>query len=62
MHGGGWVAMSSYSHQIYTRDWANSIKNSIIFSVDYGKTPDHPYPDALNECWQAYIWVQLHSE
>jgi len=30
-----------------------------IFSVDYKKAPEHPYPAALDDVWQAYNWI-LH--
>ena len=39
IHGGGFIAQSSFSHQLYTRRWANSIPNSIIFSIDYRLAP-----------------------
>lgn len=42
--------MSSYIHQIYTRIWANNLKVPII-SVDYGKAPEHPFPQGLYDCF-----------
>ncbi|KAL4469424.1 hypothetical protein ABPG74_004677 [Tetrahymena malaccensis] len=56
IHGGGFVAMSSRCHQTYSRQWANSL-NVPIFSIDYKKAPKHPYPEALDDCWQAYNWI-----
>ncbi len=38
VHGGGFVSMSSGSHQSYTRMWANEL-NVPIFSVDYRLAP-----------------------
>ena len=38
IHGGGFISMSSYSHQIYTRKWANEIGIPFV-SVDYAKAP-----------------------
>jgi len=38
--------MSSFIHQSYTRNWANSLKVPIV-SVDYGKAPEYPYPKGL---------------
>ena len=61
IHGGGFVAMSSASHQSYTRQWANLIKKP-IFSVDYRLAPSFPYPAALDDCWQAYNWLLEHCE
>ena len=48
--------MSSRSHQIYTRKWVNSLE-TICFSIDYHLAPEFPYPEGLNDCWQAYNWI-----
>jgi len=56
VHGGGFVAMSSCSHQNYTRIWANSLEIP-VFSVDYRLSPESRFPDALNDCWQVYFWL-----
>jgi len=61
IHGGGFVAMSSASHQAYTRQWAKKV-GSAVLSVDYRLAPDFPYPDALDDCWQTYNWVLEHME
>jgi len=60
-HGGGFVSMGSGSHQTYTRVWANET-GFPIFSVDYRLAPDHPFPAALNDCWQVYYWLVMNSE
>lgn len=62
IHGGGFVSMSSGSHQIYTRKWANML-DAPIFSLDYRLAPKDPYPKALDDCWQAYNWIinNVHS-
>ncbi|KRX06447.1 hypothetical protein PPERSA_05060 [Pseudocohnilembus persalinus] len=56
IHGGGFVAMSSRSHQPYTRIWANKLQVP-VFSIDYGLAPKNPYPSGLNDVWQAYNWI-----
>ena len=61
IHGGGFVSMSSSSHQSYTRQWANILQKP-VFSIDYRLAPEHPYPAALDDCWQAYNWILDHSE
>lgn len=60
-HGGGFVAMSSRSHQSYTRKWSKILKKPVL-SVDYRLAPDHPYPAGLDDCWQAYNWVLKYAE
>jgi hormone-sensitive lipase len=56
IHGGGFIAMSSRSHQNYTRKWANQLKIP-IFSIDYRLAPEFTYPAAVDDCWQAYNWI-----
>lgn len=58
IHGGGFVSMSSQSHQLYTNRWANEL-GVPIFSVDYRKSPEHPFPAGLDDVFQVYCWV-LH--
>ncbi|CAD8120851.1 unnamed protein product [Paramecium sonneborni] len=56
IHGGGFVSMSSRSHQTYTRKWAKNLMVP-IFSIDYRKAPENPYPFGLDDCWQAYMFI-----
>ena len=62
VHGGGFVAMSSGSHQTYTRIWANELEGVPIFSVDYRLAPGHTFPAAINDVWQVYYWICEHAE
>ena len=60
-HGGGFCSSSSGAHQNYTRIWA--IEMGIpIFSVDYRLAPDYPYPHALNDCYQGYVWIVTQAK
>lgn len=61
IHGGGWVSGSSYSNQIITRKWANSLGRP-IFGLDYGLAPTVQYPLSLDDCWQLYNWLIDNSE
>ena len=53
--------MDSASHQNYTRKWANEL-NCPVFSVDYRLAPGNPYPDPVNDCYQAYVWIVTQAE
>lgn len=59
-HGGGFISMSSASHQNYTRRWAVETETPIL-SVDYRLSPEFKYPDGLDDCWQAYMWVVRYA-
>lgn len=56
IHGGGFISMSSFIHQTYTRIWANNL-NVPIISVDYGKAPEYPFPNGLHDCFEGYMWM-----
>ncbi|XP_064613572.1 hormone-sensitive lipase-like [Liolophura sinensis] len=55
-HGGGFVAQSSKSHEVYLRQWARDLKVPIV-SIDYSLAPENPFPRALEECFYAYAWI-----
>ncbi|XP_049267753.1 hormone-sensitive lipase isoform X2 [Rhipicephalus sanguineus] len=55
-HGGGFIAQSAESHEIYLKDWARLV-NVPILSVDYSLSPESPYPRALEEVTFVYGWV-----
>lgn len=61
IHGGGFVAMSSQSHKMYVNRWVKDLK-LIHFSIDYRLAPQNMYPDALDDVWQAYLWIINYAE
>ncbi|KAI8038521.1 hormone-sensitive lipase [Drosophila gunungcola] len=60
-HGGGFVAQSSKSHELYLRDWAVALDCPIL-SVDYSLAPEAPFPRALQEVYYAYCWLLDNTE
>ncbi|XP_037087341.1 hormone-sensitive lipase-like [Pollicipes pollicipes] len=55
-HGGGFVAQSSKSHEVYLREWARDL-DVPIFSIDYSLAPEAPFPRATDEAFYAYCWA-----
>jgi hormone-sensitive lipase len=41
---------------MYTRLWSKGL-NVPIVSVDYRLSPKYPYPAALDDCFQTYMWL-----
>ena len=61
IHGGGFIGMSTHSHEIFLRDWSNKL-NIPIIGINYGLSPEHKYPYGLNDCYQGYRWILNHCE
>jgi hormone-sensitive lipase len=59
MHGGGFLAMSSRSMQIYTRRWARKL-GIPVFSIDYRMPPEHRFPSAPYDCLRVYEFLVNH--
>lgn len=51
--GGGFVAMNPRTSDDKLLAWAGKTGVPIL-SLDYKKAPEHPYPYALNECYDVY--------
>jgi hormone-sensitive lipase len=56
IHGGGFVGTTTFNHEEYLRAWANRLKIPIL-GVNYGLSPEFQYPKALDDCFQAYMWI-----
>lgn len=60
LHGGGFVAQSSRSHESYLREWVARLDVPFL-SVDYSLAPDAPFPRALEEALYSYCWARTHA-
>ena len=61
MHGGGFMKMKNFLHENYLREICNKI-NIPLIGLDYTAAPEHPYPEGINDCFQAYMWILDHCE
>jgi acetyl esterase/lipase len=52
--GGGFVAMTPRNHDDKLLAWAGRLSVPVL-SLEYKKAPEHPYPYALNECYDTYL-------
>ena len=55
-HGGGFIALNTKNHEIYLRKWTEDLQVP-VFTVDYRLAPKHPFPEPINDCYQAYYWI-----
>ncbi len=56
-HGGGFVMGSIQTHDILCRELSR-LSGAAVVSVDYRLAPEHPFPAAQNDAWDAYLWLR----
>jgi len=61
IHGGGFVSGSPQLHEPITRKISIEL-NIPVFSIRYSLSPKFPFPKALDDIYQAYIWIITYSE
>ena len=61
VHGGGFVSGTPQLHEPITRKFSIEL-NIPVFSIRYSLSPKFPFPKALDDIYQAYIWIITYSE
>ncbi|MEW6645540.1 MAG: alpha/beta hydrolase [Pseudomonadota bacterium] len=59
-HGGGFAigGISESEHEI--RRYATAVP-AVVVAIEYSKTPEHPYPVADEDCYDALLWAAEHG-
>lgn len=60
-HGGGMVVGSVRSFDGFARSLAHAT-DAVVVSVDYHLAPEHPYPVATDEAFEALTWLMGDAE
>ena len=60
-HGGGFTIGSIQTHQVLCRELAR-LGHCAVISVDYRLAPEHRFPTATNDAWDALSWVSQNSK
>jgi acetyl esterase len=55
-HGGGFVSGDPYQSEWWCSTIADSVR-AVVVSVDYRLAPEHPYPAAPQDCYDAMCWA-----
>jgi acetyl esterase len=59
-HGGGFVIGSVATHDVLCRQLALH-SGCTVFSCDYRLAPEHPFPMAVNDTWDALAWLRENA-
>lgn len=59
-HGGGFVIMTPECTTKLCKRLALGA-GAIVVSLDYRRSPEHPYPAPLDDCVAAYRWLREHA-
>ena len=60
-HGGGFVIGGIQTHDILCRELCR-LSGAAVLSVDYRLAPEHPFPTAQNDTWEAFQWLHAHAQ
>lgn len=60
-HGGGWVLGNIDTHDALSRRLAHESQCSVC-AVDYGLSPENPFPGPIEDCYQATEFVAQHAD
>ena len=61
IHGGAYVGGSTFQQENYLREWAKKLEMP-FFGIDYGLSPMHQYPEPIDDCFQAYMWILKNAK
>jgi acetyl esterase len=59
-HGGGFALGDIESYEPLCKHHALG-SSAIVVSVEYRLAPEHPFPAAVNDVWDATLWVAEHA-
>ena len=60
-HGGGFTIGSISSHDVLCRQLSH-LTGCAVVSLDYRLAPEHKFPTAANDAWDALQWLAVHAE
>ena len=61
LHGGGFTIGSSATHDILCRELAR-LAGCMVVSLDYRLAPEHRFPTASHDAWDALTWLAAHAQ
>ncbi len=60
LHGGGFTVGSVHTHDVLCRELAR-LAGCMVVSLGYRLAPEHPFPSASDDAWDALAWVAANA-
>ncbi|ACM33447.1 Alpha/beta hydrolase fold-3 domain protein [[Acidovorax] ebreus TPSY] len=60
LHGGGFTIGSIATHDVLCRELAR-LAGCMVVSLEYRLAPEHPFPTASDDAWDALAWLAQHA-
>ncbi len=60
LHGGGFTIGSIATHDVLCRELAR-LAGCMVVSLDYRLAPEHRFPTAVHDAWDALQWLAAHG-
>ncbi len=61
LHGGGFTVGSVQTHDVLCRELSR-LSGCMVVSLDYRLAPEHRFPTASHDAWDALVWLSQHAE
>ena len=61
LHGGGFTIGSIATHDVLCRELARRA-SCMVVSLDYRLAPEHKFPTACHDAWDALAWLAAHAD
>ncbi|KAH8802765.1 alpha/beta hydrolase domain-containing protein [Xylogone sp. PMI_703] len=61
IHGGGWIHGYPEVDEDLSEFFASELR-AVVVSVDYRLAPEHPFPAAHNDCFEALNWIFTNAQ
>ena len=61
IHGGGFIQGSAEDDDVWCRRIVDAVGCAVV-SIDYCLAPEHPFPAALEECYDVLKWIRATAQ
>ena len=62
LHGGGYIGGMRNAYRSFAGLYSELGRGMSVLTVDYRVAPEHPYPAALDDCYDALLYLKNHAD